>query len=112
MAVSQEGRRERRASGQGRERRVEHDRGQAARRTCRYLEEIQEALRHTAEVDAHRITIETSGSEVILSGIVRSWLERHEAERVAWSEPGVTRVEDRIVVAYPWPPHFRRTGPR
>jgi len=29
----------------------------------------------------------------------RSWLERSEAERVAWSAPGVTKVEDRIVVS-------------
>jgi osmotically-inducible protein OsmY len=69
---------------------------------------IQEALKRNAEVDANRIMIETNGSEVILSGTVRSWLERHEAERVAWSMPGVTRVEDRIVVAHPWPPHGRR----
>jgi osmotically-inducible protein OsmY len=36
---------------------------------------------------------------VILKGSVRSWIEREEAERVAWSAPGVTGVEDRIVVA-------------
>jgi osmotically-inducible protein OsmY len=50
-------------------------------------------------VDANRITVETYGSEVILKGTVRSWIEREEAERVAWSAPGVTRVEDRIVVS-------------
>lgn len=72
---------------------------------------IQEALRRNAEVDANRITVETNGSEVILSGTVRSWLERHEAERVAWSAPGVTKVEDRIVVAHPWPTHGRGTSP-
>ncbi len=69
---------------------------------------IQEALKRNAEVDA--ITVETNGGEVILSGTVRSWLERHEAERVAWSAPGVTKVEDRIV-AHPWPAHGRRTSP-
>jgi osmotically-inducible protein OsmY len=72
---------------------------------------IQEALKRNAEVDANRIIVETNGSEVILSGTVRSWLERHEAERVAWSAPGVTNVEDRIVVAHPWPPHVRRASP-
>ena len=73
---------------------------------------IQEAFKRNAEVDANRIVIETNGSEVILSGTVRSWLERCEAERLAWSAPGVTKVEDRIVVAHPWPPHVRRTSPR
>jgi osmotically-inducible protein OsmY len=43
--------------------------------------------------------IETNGSEVILKGTVRSWVEREEAERVAWSALGVTKVEDRIVVS-------------
>ena len=60
---------------------------------------IQEAFKRSAEVDANRITVEANGSEVILKGTVRSWIEREEAERVAWSAPGVTRVEDRIVVS-------------
>lgn len=74
-------------------------------------QKIQEALKRNAEIDANRVTVETDGSEVILSGTVRSWLERHEAERVAWSAPGVTKVEDRIVVAHPWPAHGRGTNP-
>jgi osmotically-inducible protein OsmY len=60
---------------------------------------IQEAFKRNAEVDANRIEVETSGSEVILKGTVRSWIEREEAERVAWSAPGITHVEDRIVVS-------------
>ena len=46
-----------------------------------------------------RITVEANGSVVTLKGTVRSWIEREEAERVAWSAPGVTKVEDRIVVS-------------
>jgi osmotically-inducible protein OsmY len=60
---------------------------------------IMEAFKRNAEVDANRITVEAHGSEVILKGTVRSWIEREEAERVAWSAPGVTHVEDRIVVS-------------
>ena len=60
---------------------------------------IQEAFKRNAEVDAERITVEAKGSEVVLKGKVRSWIEREEAERVAWSAPGVTRVEDQIVVS-------------
>jgi len=59
---------------------------------------IQEAFKRSAELDANRITVEAKGSEVILKGTVRSWMEREEAERVAWSAPGVTHVEDHIVV--------------
>jgi osmotically-inducible protein OsmY len=60
---------------------------------------IQEAFKRNAEVDANRITVEVKGSEVVLKGSVRSWIEREEAERVAWSAPGVTMVDDRIVVS-------------
>jgi osmotically-inducible protein OsmY len=60
---------------------------------------IQEAFKRSAEIDANRIIVETNGNEVILKGTVRSWVEREEAERVAWSAPGVVKVEDRIVVS-------------
>jgi osmotically-inducible protein OsmY len=60
---------------------------------------IQEAFKRNAEVDANRITVEANGSEVVLKGSVRSWIEREEAERAAWAAPGVTKVEDRIVVS-------------
>jgi hypothetical protein len=36
--------------------------------------------------------------KVILSGNVHSWAERQEAERAAWAAPGVTKVEDRLMI--------------
>jgi osmotically-inducible protein OsmY len=33
---------------------------------------------------------------VVLEGTVRSWAEKAEAERIAWTMPGVTSVENRI----------------
>jgi osmotically-inducible protein OsmY len=60
---------------------------------------IEEALRRAAELDASRITVETTGNEVILRGTVRSWAERQEAERAAWSAPGVAKVDNRIIVS-------------
>lgn len=60
---------------------------------------IQEAFRRSAEIDASHITVEAHGGEVVLKGKVRSWIERAEAERAAWAAPGVTNVDDRIVVS-------------
>jgi osmotically-inducible protein OsmY len=59
---------------------------------------IESALIRSVETDAERISIEVRGDRVVLDGTVRSWLEREEAERVAWSAPGVTTVDNHIKV--------------
>ncbi|MFG2056164.1 BON domain-containing protein [Micromonospora sp. NPDC048930] len=59
---------------------------------------IEEALVRTVDTPGERLTVTIEGDKVILTGVVRSWREREEAARVAWSAPGVTQVENRIVV--------------
>jgi osmotically-inducible protein OsmY len=60
---------------------------------------IEAALLRDAETDAQRIQVEVSGSTVTLRGTVRSYAEKQEAARVAWSAPGVKAVENHIQVA-------------
>lgn len=59
---------------------------------------IEQAFRRSAEIDANGITVEADGGRVVLKGTVRSWVERVVAERVAWSAPGVSNVENHIDV--------------
>lgn len=61
-------------------------------------QKIKDALTRSAATDAQSIEVTIDGNRVILDGTVRSWVEKHDAERVAWSAPGVTEVVNRIVV--------------
>jgi len=57
---------------------------------------IQDALIRNAQIDAERISVDIAGDTVIVT--VRSWAEKQEAARVAWSAPGVRSVENNITV--------------
>jgi osmotically-inducible protein OsmY len=59
---------------------------------------IEQGLIRSAETDAKQITVEVVGQKVVLEGTVRSWAEKAEAERIAWTMPRVTSVENRIVI--------------
>ena len=60
---------------------------------------IEDAFRRSAQIDADHVTVEAHGAEVTLKGKVRSWAERDEAQRAAWSAPGVNLVRNDISVS-------------
>jgi osmotically-inducible protein OsmY len=62
---------------------------------------IERELVRNAEIDARNITVEVEGSKVILRGTVRSYAEKKAAEDAAWAAPGVSEVENRIVISLP-----------
>lgn len=59
---------------------------------------VVNALIRSAGTDVDRIDIEVQGDLILLTGTVDTRLERAEAERVAWSAPGVAAVDNHIAV--------------
>ena len=60
---------------------------------------IEDAFRRSAEVDASHISVKTEGSTVTLSGRVRTWSERAQAQQTAWFAPGVSHVKNEITIS-------------
>jgi osmotically-inducible protein OsmY len=67
-------------------------------KTIDVRDKIEAAFKRSAEIDARRVNVNATDGKVILSGNVRSWAERQEAERAAWAAPGVTQVEDHLAI--------------
>jgi len=60
--------------------------------------QIRAAFERAADVDAKAVAVQVRDGRVVLSGTVRSWIEREEAERAALRAPGVIAVENRIAI--------------
>ena len=67
-------------------------------KTTDVRDKIEAAFRRSAEIDARRVNVTAQDGKVILSGNVRSWAERQEAEHAAWAAPGVSQVDDRLTI--------------
>jgi osmotically-inducible protein OsmY len=62
--------------------------------------EIEAALMRMSIADVKKISVTVNGSDVTLSGTVRSWDERDTATNSAWGTPGVRNVIDTMTMAY------------
>jgi len=59
---------------------------------------IAKALHRNAALDAGRIEVSESDGVVTLKGAATTWLQRQAAERAAYDVPGITMVDNQIVV--------------
>jgi osmotically-inducible protein OsmY len=60
---------------------------------------IEEAFVRSAELDAHKVSVDVVDGAITLRGRVTSLREKEEAQRTAWSAPGVRQVTNEIVVS-------------
>ena len=63
-------------------------------------DDIRSAFERNAALDADDLSITASNGTVKIKGAVNSWAEHDEAVSAAWAAPGVTDVDDRILVEY------------
>ena len=56
------------------------------------------ALHHNADIDARGVHVALNEDVVSLTGTVETWTQREAAEHAAGNAPGVTRVDNRLVV--------------
>ncbi len=61
---------------------------------------IENSFKRNAISDARKITVNVHDGKVTLQGNAHSWQEKDEASYSAWGTPGVSLVENKIVVTY------------
>lgn len=63
-------------------------------------EDIERALGCNWLMDDQDIQVEVSGKNVTLNGVVNSYFQKYEAERIAWCAPGVCTVNNELAIEF------------
>jgi osmotically-inducible protein OsmY len=61
-------------------------------------QKVNSAFHRSATIDSEKINIEVLGSKVVLTGKVRSWAEKNDAENAVWAAQGVNKVENNLEI--------------
>ncbi len=62
--------------------------------------EIEEAIKRNWAMNNQDVQVYVSGNKVTLTGIVHSFYQQEEAERMAWNAPGVWTVNNELIIDY------------
>jgi len=62
--------------------------------------DIESALERNWSIYPKNIIVKASDHKVTLTGRVKSWYEKDEAERTAWKAPGVWMVDNELAIEY------------
>ena len=60
--------------------------------------QIENALRLNWSMDGQDVRVDVSGKIVTLNGVVNSYYQKDEAERIAWNAPGVGSVVNELAI--------------
>lgn len=61
-------------------------------------QKISLAFHRSATIDANKIEVEIEGSKAVLTGRVRSWSEKNDAEDAVWKAQGITSIENKLII--------------
>jgi osmotically-inducible protein OsmY len=62
------------------------------------VENVTAALLRNSELEAEQVEVTVSGTEIRLTGHVATWAAGHQAEYAAWCTPGVTHVDNQLLI--------------
>jgi osmotically-inducible protein OsmY len=63
-------------------------------------EAIEKALSRNWSINDNDIEVKVKANEVTLAGVVSSYFQKDEAEKIAWNAPGVWSVNNELSVGY------------